>query len=283
MGRVGKFFLKVLLYSAIAWVVLVLGLTFSDDGDTRTVYPSHTENFYIEDYSGVLNEETERYILDTAVSLKNQTKAQVVVVTVPNTHRDSIEQYSIAIANRWGIGGEKEDNGILLLFDTNSEEPHVRLEIGKGLEGAINDAKAGRILDEYAVEAKDQGKWNKAAGNTFTALVKEVYGEYGIECPDTVALKDDWNDQDGFNEKTFADADFPAEEVVESQYTFWQNLYFSMIAGLFLLPFVVIFVILALLGSGRRNSSGYSGSSSGGGSGGHSGGGGSFGGGGATR
>ena len=55
------------------------------------------------------------------------------------------------------------DNGVLLLFVTNPDEPHISMEVRKGLDGALPDGKAGRILDDFAVGPRDAGQWNKAA------------------------------------------------------------------------------------------------------------------------
>lgn len=153
---------------------------------TNTVYPDvkASKVFFVQDYSHVFSEETERYIFNQAVDLQKQTTAQIVVMSVPNTHQDSLETYSISIANSLGIGQKDKDNGILILFTT--EEPHVRLEVGKGLEGRITDGKAGRILDDYAVEAKNSSQWDRAASDTFTAVAREIYEEYHLTPPGTL-------------------------------------------------------------------------------------------------
>lgn len=267
---------------AAGWAI-VFAFWFFILGLPETVYPEHTEYFYVEDYSGCLNEETEKYIFDEARRLEEATTAQVVVVTVPNTHQDDMEDYSIRLANDWGIGQEETDNGVLLLIRTDSDKESVRLEIGQGLEGAIPDGKAGRILDAQAVDAKEEHKWNKLAGNTFSAVAEEVYAEAGVPCPDSVVIKDDWGDDTDSADKTFADAPFPEEK--KSDLSFSEKLSQSIDIACTYWFFGVIVVLVILFfffleggwgGSGRSYSSG-------GHSGGYHGGGGSFGGGGATR
>ncbi len=249
-----------------------------------TVYPEHTEYFYVEDFSGCLNEATERYIFEEAKRLEEKTTAQVVVVTVPNTHEDDLEDYSVNLANEWGIGQKDTDNGILLLIRTGEDEEGIRLEVGKGLEGAIPDGKAGRILDTYAVEAKKGHRWNELAGNTFSAIASEIYNEAGIPLPETVVIKDDWQDGEDVTRGTFADAVFPEEKV--SDLTFSEKISESASNACrdFLWGSLVILFILFLVFFGGSGSSGSGGSGSySGGGGGFSGGGGSFGGGGASR
>ncbi len=279
---------KILIGFFIAVLVLGTWVIF-EDNKTTSVYelPSPTGYFFVEDYSGVLNEKTERYIYEEAVKLYEDTDAQVVVVTVPDTQDASLEGFANKLANEWGIGDKEKDNGVLLLFETDPDEPHVRLEVGKGLEGILPDGKAGRILDDYAVEPKNDGAWNKAAADTFIAVVKEVYSEYGFEY-DKTPESEEWEDPDAPTEGTFGDAAFPEVKKRENDAPFLEQLGEAIVEMLILIGFFLfIIVILAVLwffgGSGSGGGGSYSSSGGGGGGGGFSGGGGSFGGGGASR
>ena len=282
---------------------VILSVYFYIDHKTlsETNYPEHTSYFFVEDYSGVLNEYTEQYIYDEAAALYHKTKAQVVVVTVPDTQNDDLETFSNKLANKLGIGDAELDNGVLFLIETHETYPHVRLEIGRGLEGAIPDGLAGRILDDYAVEAKENGRWNECAGNTFTAVLEKVYAEYGLKAPETAAFKSDWYDgSDNLTQGTFADAEFPEPNLVKNEKPVVTQIYDACsdalmtvlwLAGILI---ILIGIIISFL-PGGSNRSGWSGrppggsggwgswSSGSGSSGGYSGGGGSFGGGGASR
>lgn len=71
--------------------------------------------------------------------------SQVVVLLVPTTKPEEIEQYAIRVADRWKIGRKKVDDGVILLIAKNDRT--VRIEVGYGLEGALTDALAKRIID----------------------------------------------------------------------------------------------------------------------------------------
>ena len=290
---------KIALYALGVVLVLLAGTWFFYEEfkvSTEPNYPAHTEYFYVEDYSGVLNENTESFIMDEAVRLNKKTKAQVVVVTVPNTQDVALEEFSRTLANNWGIGDAQLDNGVLLLFVTDPDDLHVRMEVGKGLEGALPDGKAGRILDDYAVGPKDDGKWNKAAGDTFVATVSEVYDEYGISAPKSLAPQK-WENSKAPTAGTFADADYPKPTIVENEAPFWtqvaeaflMTVIILFLFGLgFLLVSLINFIINKLFGGRgsryyRRGGGGFFGDGGGFSGGGFSGGGGSFGGGGASR
>lgn len=280
----GTYLIKCVRNYLIINLLGTIFITIVCSSSTTTQYPDPTSNFYIEDYSGVYTEETERYIMDQAVALQLATKAQIVVVSVPDTKEDSLETFSTTLANKWGIGDEKLDNGILLLF-TTGEEPHVRMEVGTGLQGCIPDGKAGRILDEYAVSDKDSGKWNRAAVNTFVATAKLVYQEYGVEVPKDLKEVDKVSDK--VKGVTFADATFPDsinEKNTDSlmdqiQMALFMSMIFSTVPYLFYC--IVCFFVGT--GSGSDSDNDYLSNAGDSSSGDYDGGGGDFDGGGASR
>lgn len=237
-------------------------------GAKQPPYPSPTTEFYVNDFADVLSEQDAQRVQQAGVRLQQATQAQVVLVTVDSLDGRTLEDYAIGLAREWGIGDETLNNGVLLLFTTDG--PHTRLEVGYGLEGALPDSKAGRILDQRLVPwYTQQEAWSTRLTDTYMALVNEVYAEYGLAAQesvqDTEDLTEEWTKSD------------------------W----------LLVLPFLVV-LALALLSTRRRFGGGFFGgpfiggppSGGFGGFGGHSGGfrgggfsggGGGFGGGGASR
>ena len=76
-------------------------------------------------------------------------KAQVQVLIVPNLQGLPIEQASIEIVDKWKLGDKVKDNGILFLI--SAQERAVRIEVGQGLEGAIPDITAKRIISDQMI------------------------------------------------------------------------------------------------------------------------------------
>ena len=72
--------------------------------------------------------------------------SQVAVLIVPTTQPETIEQYSLRVAEEWKLGRKKIDDGALLIIAKNDRK--LRIEVGYGLEGVLNDATAKRIIDE---------------------------------------------------------------------------------------------------------------------------------------
>ena len=140
---------------------------------------SPTYEFYVNDYANLLTEETKNYIINTNVNLQNQTGAQIVVVTVKNLEGDSLEEYATELFRSFGIGDKNKNNGILMLLAL--EEREFRIEVGYGLEGALPDAKSGRIQDEYIIPYLSQDNWDQGIKSGFDALVSVVAQEYNID------------------------------------------------------------------------------------------------------
>ena len=78
--------------SIIFNIILLIVLLISIDNALALVKPS--EDFYVNDYADILNEETEDYIINHSKSLAQQTKAQIVVVTVKNLEGKDLESYA---------------------------------------------------------------------------------------------------------------------------------------------------------------------------------------------
>jgi uncharacterized protein len=72
--------------------------------------------------------------------------SQIAVLIVPSTQPETIEQYSMRVAERWKIGRAKIDDGVILIIAKNDRK--LRIEVGYGLEGAIPDVAAKRVIDE---------------------------------------------------------------------------------------------------------------------------------------
>lgn len=140
--------------------------------------PAPSSEFYVNDLSGVLSAENKAYIVETNVKLNAQTGAQVVVVTVKTLKGADLNQFATDLFRAYGIGDRERNNGVLLLVVTGDRD--VRIEVGYGLEGAINDAKAGRLLDEYVVPYLAEDQWDEGIVNGFNAIVEEIKTEYGL-------------------------------------------------------------------------------------------------------
>jgi len=141
--------------------------------------PQPNSSFYVYDQADLISTSVELEIIKTSEALFKESQAQVVVVTLDNLNGYNLEQYSVQLFREWGIGDKDKNNGVLIILAL--EEQEVRIEVGYGLEGAIPDSVAGRILDEKMLPNIEAGDFDKAFLDTYQTLVTRVMDEYGIE------------------------------------------------------------------------------------------------------
>ncbi len=100
----------------------------------------------VTDLTGTLTAEQQSTLEEKLAAFEARKGAQIVVLMVPTTHPEEIEQYSIRVVEQWKIGRQHVDDGVLLIIAKNDRR--VRIEVGYGLEGALPDAIANRIIYE---------------------------------------------------------------------------------------------------------------------------------------
>jgi uncharacterized protein len=98
------------------------------------------------DQTGTLSSGDIASLTQALKNLEARKGSQVAVLIVPSTAPETIEQYAIRVAEAWKIGRKKIDDGALLVVAKNDRK--LRIEVGYGLEGALNDVTAKRIIDE---------------------------------------------------------------------------------------------------------------------------------------
>lgn len=137
----------------------------------KTNIPQATDELYVNDFANVLSDEEEKRLLDKAVTLAEESDGiQVVLSTVESLDGNPIENYALEMYNQYKIG--KDDMGVLILLSTGDRQ--IRIEVGKAMEAYINDSKAGRLMDEYAIPYLKEDKFNEGLINLQESLISEV-------------------------------------------------------------------------------------------------------------
>ena len=101
--------------------------------------------------------------------------AQLAVLIVPTTQPETIEQFGIRVVEAWKLGRKNVDDGALLLVA--KDDRTLRIEVGYGLEGVLNDATANRIIDEIIVPRFKRGDYYSGIESGLAAMMQVVNGE----------------------------------------------------------------------------------------------------------
>ncbi|MFE0757331.1 TPM domain-containing protein [Inquilinus sp. NPDC058860] len=129
----------------------------------------------VTDLTGTLSA-ADRQALDGKLAAVEQRKgAQIAILIVPTTGADTIEQYARRVFDQWRLGRKGVDDGVLLLVAKTDRT--VRIEPGYGLEGAIPDIAAGRIIREQITPAFRQGDFAGGLGTAVDSLIRLIDGE----------------------------------------------------------------------------------------------------------
>ena len=140
--------------------------------------PNPPKNGYVLDQTQTLTKEEIYTMNHMGLELQKKTKAQIAVLLIPTLEGEDVSDYANRVFRAWGIGDKEKNNGVLFLIALKDKQ--MRIEVGYGLEGAINDGKAGEILDQYAIPYFQKGKFGPGVMETYKVLVGEVSKEYGV-------------------------------------------------------------------------------------------------------
>lgn len=216
----------------------------------------------VTDLAGIVEPSHEQTLNRVLQKVWREAGVQLAVLTLPSIDGLTIEQASIQVADAWQLGTQKEDKGLLILVVTDIRR--MRIEVGQGLEGAVPDAIAKRIIDETMTPLFK-------AGQSSNGILVGVYQVLARAAPDL----------DISNIMAQPRVEAQSVSVNAKRPMSWlEFLVFSIIMALLIFTRTGRTLLFFMLVSGFRG--GGSGGSGGFGGGGYSGGGGGFSGGGAS-
>jgi len=127
------------------------------------------------DTTGTLDAAQKRQLEQQALDLQRRKGSQLQVLMVPGTQPESIEQYTQRVFDQWKLGRRGVDDAVLLVVA--KDDHRVRIQPGYGLEGAIPDITAGRVIQEYMAPKFRAGDYGGGLIDATAVLVKLVDGE----------------------------------------------------------------------------------------------------------
>src|SRR5262245_40419078 len=127
------------------------------------------------DQTGTLSSGDIAQLTQTLADLERQKGSQIAILIVPTTDGEPIEQFALRVAEAWKIGRKKVDDGALLVIAKNDR--HLRIEVGYGLEGAITDVAAKRLIDEVITPKFKSGDFAGGISAGVARMIGLVNGE----------------------------------------------------------------------------------------------------------
>jgi len=156
-----------------AWAVAaLLGIALQAGAAGVTVPPLKTR---VTDLTGTLPAAMVARLEQRLAAFEAEKGAQITVLMVPTVQPESIEQYAVRAFEQWKIGRKGIDDGVLLVIAKNDRK--LRIEVGYGLEGALNDATAKRIISDDIVPHFKRGDFAAGVDAGVTRILRVVGGE----------------------------------------------------------------------------------------------------------
>lgn len=131
-----------------------------------------TLNSYVTDNAGLLTNTEKNELENVLKNFDAKTTNQIVILTINNLYGDTIENFSIEVAEKNKIGTKEKDNGILLLV--SKEDKKIRIEVGMGLEEFLTDAKSSYIIRNIITPEFKQNKYYAGIKNGIEEIKKTI-------------------------------------------------------------------------------------------------------------
>jgi uncharacterized protein len=134
---------------------------------------------FVNDSANVIDAQTQARLEQLLSAYEKATTNEVTIATVTSLDGIPVEDYATRLFEQWGIGKKGKDNGLLILVAPN--EKKARIEVGYGIEGAINDALAGRIMDTVMIPWFRKGDFATGILNTAVESIRIINEKYNLE------------------------------------------------------------------------------------------------------
>jgi uncharacterized protein len=133
-------------------------------------------NRYVTDQAGVLGAGNQEQIENLLAGYNQSTGNQFVVLIVSSLEGESLEDYSLRVAEKNQIGKAGQDNGLLLLVSVNDRK--MRFEVGYGLEHVLTDALTSVIIRDIIAAEFRNGDYANGIYQGMQAAIKATTGEF---------------------------------------------------------------------------------------------------------
>lgn len=143
-------------------------------------------NMRVHDDAHVLRQETIDQLEQQLKAYEDSTSNQLAILIIPSLEGESLEEYSLKVAEHWKLGKANKDNGVLLLVAVDDHK--MRIEVGQGLEGVLTDALCSRIIRNEMAPNFRRSDFDAGVTSAVTAITAAIKGEYTAD--DTADLED---------------------------------------------------------------------------------------------
>jgi len=128
---------------------------------------------YVNDFEGIFSNEQILELNSIIGKQEKETTNQIVIVTIKSFEPfETLFDYSLKLANYWGVGQKDKNNGITIVFGKQIRQ--IRIQVGYGLEKKLKDEEAKRIIDNVIIPEFKKGDYFVGIKNGLAEIIKEI-------------------------------------------------------------------------------------------------------------
>ena len=154
-------------------MLLLLALLLCGTAQAEVAVPQLAH--HVTDLTSTLDANQKQALETKLAAFEARKGSQIAVLLVPSTQPETIEQFGIRVVDAWKLGRKGVDDGVLLLIAKDDRK--LRIEVGYGLEGALNDATSKRIVSDVIAPNFKHGDYYSGIDAGVDAIIKVVEGE----------------------------------------------------------------------------------------------------------
>lgn len=161
----------------VLWSSICLGLLLSlfipiyAEDDSIPIYN------YVNDYAGILDEETEAELNASGQKFAQETGSQIILITTDSLHGKDPMKVAADSGNHYGIGNSDLDNGVVILVSMDDRQRFVAT--GSGIQGTLTDIAVEHLQQKYLVPAFQAGDYQKGLTDLYYGLMDAI--QYGVD------------------------------------------------------------------------------------------------------
>ena len=136
----------------------------------------------VNDFAKIFTAQQTAALEDSLVQFSKKTSNQVVIVTVNDLGGMAPSQFAYEIGEKWGVGGEKLDNGVVILIKPKTDtKGEVFIATGYGVEGALPDASCSVIINREMIPSFKENNYYGGVNKALAVILPVLANEYSIE------------------------------------------------------------------------------------------------------
>jgi uncharacterized protein len=137
--------------------------------------PAAPDN-YVNDYANMFSDTTKQALNKQLADFDHATSNQIFIATFPSLEGESLEDFTMRLAEKWRAGSHTNNNGVLIVFFKNDKK--IRIEVGYGLESVIPDARAGEIIQNVITPRFHEGNFDTGVKDAVNAIIASTTNTY---------------------------------------------------------------------------------------------------------